>query len=141
MFATSTNNVVSTQFAKQTKISSSIRSTSGKSFHQKKIVTIITKAAFKTDNSEKIFKEAQDLLPGGVNSPVRAFKSVGGQPIVFDRVKGPCAYRFLLQITRRDWIKLGLAHLFSCIKKKIFLSFSLFSLLFFSFFLCASNKN
>jgi hypothetical protein len=100
MFATSTNNVVSTQFAKQTKISSSIRSTSGKSFHQKKIVTIITKAAFKTDNSEKIFKEAQDLLPGGVNSPVRAFKSVGGQPIVFDRVKGPCAYRFLLQVTR-----------------------------------------
>ena len=37
--------------------------------------------------SLQIFKEAQDLLPGGVNSPVRAFKSVGGQPIVFDRVK------------------------------------------------------
>jgi hypothetical protein len=35
----------------------------------------------------QIFKEAQDLLPGGVNSPVRAFKSVGGQPIVFDHVK------------------------------------------------------
>lgn len=28
-------------------------------------------------------------MPGGVSSPVRAFKSVGGQPIVFDRVKGP----------------------------------------------------
>ena len=27
--------------------------------------------------SAEIFKEAQDLLPGGVNSPVRAFKSVG----------------------------------------------------------------
>lgn len=90
MFAISTNNVVSTQFAIS---SSSVRSTSRKSCHQKKIVTI-TKAAFKTDNSQKIFKEAQDLLPGGVNSPVRAFKSVGGQPIVFDRVKGPCAYRF-----------------------------------------------
>ena len=36
----------------------------------------------------QIFKEALDLLPGGVNSPVRAFKSVGGQPIIFDRVKG-----------------------------------------------------
>ena len=36
----------------------------------------------------QIFNEAKDLLPGGVNSPVRAFKSVGGQPIVFDRVKG-----------------------------------------------------
>lgn len=41
-----------------------------------------------TKRSEEIFKEAQTLLPGGVNSPVRAFKSVGGQPIVFDRVKG-----------------------------------------------------
>ena len=30
----------------------------------------------------------QELMPGGVNSPVRAFKSVGGQPIVFDSVKG-----------------------------------------------------
>ena len=36
----------------------------------------------------QIFKEALHLLPGGVNSPVRAFKSVGGQPIVFDKVKG-----------------------------------------------------
>ena len=31
-------------------------------------------------------------MPGGVNSPVRAFKSVGGQPIVFDRVKGSHAW-------------------------------------------------
>lgn len=36
--------------------------------------------------------EAKNLLPGGVNSPVRAFKSVGGQPIVFDRVKGAYAF-------------------------------------------------
>merc|ERR1719329_1600624 len=28
-------------------------------------------------------------MPGGVSSPVRAFTSVGGGPIVFDRVKGP----------------------------------------------------
>jgi len=48
--------------------------------------------ALNTKESERIFKEAQDLLPGGVNSPVRAFKSVGGQPIVFDRVKGAYAY-------------------------------------------------
>ena len=31
-------------------------------------------------------------MPGGVSSPVRAFKSVGGEPIVFDRVKGPYAW-------------------------------------------------
>ena len=36
--------------------------------------------------SEEIFSAAQQLMPGGVSSPVRAFKSVGGQPIVFDRV-------------------------------------------------------
>jgi glutamate-1-semialdehyde 2,1-aminomutase len=43
----------------------------------------------KTTKSEEIFATAQKLMPGGVSSPVRAFKSVGGQPIVFDRVKGP----------------------------------------------------
>ena len=31
-------------------------------------------------------------MPGGVNSPVRAFKSVGGQPILFDRVEGAYAW-------------------------------------------------
>jgi hypothetical protein len=40
----------------------------------------------------QVFKEAQELLPGGVNSPVRAFRSVGGGPIVFDRVKGAYAW-------------------------------------------------
>ncbi|MBF2098350.1 MAG: glutamate-1-semialdehyde 2,1-aminomutase [Gloeomargaritaceae cyanobacterium C42_A2020_066] len=43
---------------------------------------------FKTQRSEAIFAAAQSLMPGGVNSPVRAFKSVGGSPIVFDRVQG-----------------------------------------------------
>ena len=33
-------------------------------------------------------KFTQELMPGGVNSPVRAFKSVGGQPIIIDSVKG-----------------------------------------------------
>ncbi|MCS6941494.1 MAG: glutamate-1-semialdehyde 2,1-aminomutase [Geminocystis sp.] len=49
---------------------------------------MITTSTFKTTKSEEIFAAAQKLMPGGVNSPVRAFKSVGGQPIVFDRVKG-----------------------------------------------------
>ncbi|MEH2231774.1 MAG: glutamate-1-semialdehyde 2,1-aminomutase [Nostoc sp.] len=42
----------------------------------------------KTTKSQEVFTAAQNLMPGGVSSPVRAFKSVGGQPIVFDRVKG-----------------------------------------------------
>ncbi len=48
---------------------------------------ISTSSNLKTTRSEEIFAAAQKLMPGGVNSPVRAFKSVGGQPIVFDRVK------------------------------------------------------
>ena len=46
----------------------------------------------KTTHSEEVFSSALELMPGGVSSPVRAFKSVGGQPIVFDRVKGPYAW-------------------------------------------------
>uniref|UniRef100_A0A8R7R0P2 Glutamate-1-semialdehyde 2,1-aminomutase, chloroplastic n=1 Tax=Triticum urartu TaxID=4572 RepID=A0A8R7R0P2_TRIUA len=44
--------------------------------------------AYTVQKSEEIFNAAKELMPGGVNSPVRAFKSVGGQPIVFDSVKG-----------------------------------------------------
>uniref|UniRef100_UPI0030D9F1B1 glutamate-1-semialdehyde 2,1-aminomutase n=1 Tax=Oscillatoria sp. FACHB-1407 TaxID=2692847 RepID=UPI0030D9F1B1 len=49
---------------------------------------LVTTSSLKTTRSEEIFAAAQQLMPGGVNSPVRAFKSVGGQPIVFDHVKG-----------------------------------------------------
>lgn len=38
--------------------------------------------------SEKLFKEAQKYIPGGVNSPVRAFKSVGGNPLFIKEGKG-----------------------------------------------------
>lgn len=53
---------------------------------------MITTTTLKTTKSEEIFAAAQKLMPGGVSSPVRAFKSVGGQPIVFDRVKGAYAW-------------------------------------------------
>lgn len=49
---------------------------------------MVTTNSFNTTKSEEIFTAAQKLMPGGVSSPVRAFKSVGGQPIVFDRVRG-----------------------------------------------------
>ena len=45
-----------------------------------------------TTRSREVFAAAQQLMPGGVSSPVRAFKSVGGEPIVFDRVKGAYAW-------------------------------------------------
>lgn len=40
-------------------------------------------------NSEKLFAAAQKVIPGGVNSPVRAFRAVGGQPLFIDRAEGP----------------------------------------------------
>ena len=52
----------------------------------------MTAPTLNTSHSQAIFSAAQSLMPGGVSSPVRAFKSVGGQPIVFDRVKGPYAW-------------------------------------------------
>jgi glutamate-1-semialdehyde 2,1-aminomutase len=48
----------------------------------------LVNTTIKTTKSQEVFAAAQNLMPGGVSSPVRAFKSVGGQPIVFDRVKG-----------------------------------------------------
>ena len=46
----------------------------------------------KTSRSAKLFSEAQQLIPGGVNSPVRAFRSVGGQPRFIKRAKGSRLY-------------------------------------------------
>lgn len=45
-----------------------------------------------TTKSDAIMAEAVEVMPGGVSSPVRAFKSVGGNPVVFDHVKGSKAY-------------------------------------------------
>ncbi|WP_142414910.1 glutamate-1-semialdehyde 2,1-aminomutase [Hathewaya massiliensis] len=45
-----------------------------------------------TKRSEELFEEAKKYIPGGVNSPVRAFKSVGLNPIFVDRAKGARIY-------------------------------------------------
>lgn len=42
--------------------------------------------------STALFAEAQKYIPGGVNSPVRAFKGVGGTPVFFERAKGSLLY-------------------------------------------------
>ncbi len=42
--------------------------------------------------SEQLFQEAQRYIPGGVNSPVRAFRAVGGTPIFFEKAKGAYLY-------------------------------------------------
>lgn len=50
--------------------------------------------------SEQLFEEALRYIPGGVNSPVRAFKGVGGIPLFIDSAKGP----FLYDIDHREYI-------------------------------------
>ena len=43
----------------------------------------------KLNKSKELFLEAQKHIPGGVNSPVRAFKNIDGNPIFFQSAKGP----------------------------------------------------
>ena len=42
--------------------------------------------------SHDLFQAASQHIPGGVNSPVRAFKGVGGDPVFFTRGEGACLY-------------------------------------------------
>ncbi|MGZ8551416.1 MAG: glutamate-1-semialdehyde 2,1-aminomutase [Chitinophagaceae bacterium] len=44
------------------------------------------------NNSQSLFTRAQQSIPGGVNSPVRAFKSVGGTPVFISKAKGAYLY-------------------------------------------------
>lgn len=41
-----------------------------------------------TKNSQQLFNEAQEIIPGGVNSPVRAFNGVGGTPLFIKKAQG-----------------------------------------------------
>lgn len=44
------------------------------------------------ENSRQLFEKAQQYIPGGVNSPVRAFRAVGGTPVFIKSAKGPYLY-------------------------------------------------
>ncbi len=46
----------------------------------------------KIETSRELFERAKDYIPGGVNSPVRAFKAVGGDPIFFAKAEGAYMY-------------------------------------------------
>jgi glutamate-1-semialdehyde 2,1-aminomutase len=65
--------------------------------------------------SSALFKEAEQVIPGGVNSPVRAFKAVGGTPIFAKSAKGAYVYdedgnRFIDYIN--SWGPMILGHAF-----------------------------
>ena len=65
--------------------------------------------------SSALFQEAKKVIPGGVNSPVRAFKAVGGEPIFIDYAKGAYLYdvdgnRYIDYIASWGPLILGHAH-------------------------------
>ena len=51
-------------------------------------------------SSEELIQRARVHIPGGVNSPVRAFNGVGGDPVFFDHAEGACLY----DVTGRSYI-------------------------------------
>jgi glutamate-1-semialdehyde 2,1-aminomutase len=68
-----------------------------------------------TTQSEKLFAQAQQLIPGGVNSPVRAFRSVGGTPRFIQRGEGPWIWdadgnRYIDYVLSWGPLALGHAH-------------------------------
>ncbi len=67
------------------------------------------------DKSEQLFRKAQQFIPGGVNSPVRAFKAVGGTPVFIRSAKGPYLFdedgnRYIELINSWGPMVLGHAH-------------------------------
>lgn len=69
----------------------------------------------KTHQSAALFEKAQALIPGGVNSPVRAFKGVGGVPRFIERGEGACVWdadgnRYLDYVLSWGPLILGHAH-------------------------------
>ncbi len=71
--------------------------------------------SLKLSRSRALYAEAQKLLPGGVNSPVRAFRAVGGEPVFIDHAHGPYLYdvdgnRYLDYVQSWGPVILGHAH-------------------------------
>jgi glutamate-1-semialdehyde 2,1-aminomutase len=65
--------------------------------------------------SKDLFQQAQSVLPGGVDSPVRAFRAVGGQPLFIERGEGPYLFdvdgnRFIDYVLSWGPLILGHAH-------------------------------
>ncbi len=73
------------------------------------------KSQGKAARSQALFAEALTLLPGGVDSPVRAFKAVGGEPLFIERGKGPWLFdvdgnRYIDYVLSWGPLVLGHAH-------------------------------
>lgn len=75
--------------------------------------------------SRALFEEAKELMPGGVNSPVRAFLAVGGDPVFIDHANGPYLYdvdgnRYLDYV--QSWGPMILGHAHSAVVEAVTLA-------------------
>ncbi len=72
--------------------------------------------------SEELFEKAKTLIPGGVNSPVRAFRAVGGTPLFIKSAKGPYLYdedgRQYIELIN-SWGPMILGHAFEPVEKAV----------------------
>jgi glutamate-1-semialdehyde 2,1-aminomutase len=73
------------------------------------------KSPLNVEKSRALFAEAVTLLPGGVDSPVRAFKAVGGEPLFIERGEGPWLFdvdgnRYIDYVLSWGPLVLGHAH-------------------------------
>jgi glutamate-1-semialdehyde 2,1-aminomutase len=74
-----------------------------------------TTMSLNINHSNELFRQAQTLLPGGVDSPVRAFRAVGGQPLFIERGSGAYLYdvdgnRYIDYVLSWGPLVLGHAH-------------------------------
>lgn len=72
--------------------------------------------------SRELFEEAQQLMPGGVNSPVRAFRGVGGDPLFIERASGPYLFdvdgnRYLDYV--QSWGPMILGHTYPAVLRAV----------------------
>ncbi|GAB3258800.1 glutamate-1-semialdehyde 2,1-aminomutase [Larkinella harenae] len=72
--------------------------------------------------SEQLFEKAKTLIPGGVNSPVRAFRAVGGNPLFIKSAKGPYLFdedgnRYIELIN--SWGPMILGHAFEPVEEAV----------------------
>ncbi|WP_080239972.1 glutamate-1-semialdehyde 2,1-aminomutase [Spirosoma rigui] len=72
--------------------------------------------------SEQLFEKAKTLIPGGVNSPVRAFRAVGGTPLFIKSAKGPYVYdedgRQYIELIN-SWGPMILGHAFEPVEQAV----------------------
>jgi glutamate-1-semialdehyde 2,1-aminomutase len=73
-------------------------------------------------NSQQLFNRAQTVIPGGVNSPVRAFRAVGGSPLFIKSAKGPYIFdeddKQYIELIN-SWGPMVLGHAFEPVEKAV----------------------